>query len=610
MCGLIGYMGRDELRLASVDKGLAALYHRGPDARGIMEWRTQSVACRIGHTRLRIVDLREQGDQPMSNEDRTVWVAFNGEIYNHPGLRTELSSAGHRFASLSDTEVLVHLYESVDGDVELMLQRLRGMFAFALWDQRRGRIIVGRDRLGIKPLYWSRTGTGLSFASEVRALVRSGLVKEDLDERCLGDFLVYGRIPGNSTPISHVRELPPGSYLSWDGDGPPPGTPTIWWRPARPPARSDSVDRDRVGDVLRDSIKRHIQADRPVGVFLSGGVDSSTVTALAVEAGATGALTVSWPEVGGDEAVAAREVAIRLGIEHHEVPFTGRELADILPSAIAAMDLPTSDGVNTWIVSRAARQAGYVVALSGLGGDELFGGYPSFRQVPRVAKANELLRVVPARTRVALSGSIGRRRPGGRWSRVLASERGLPGAYACVRSVFSPHGLTSHGVSLPFGPYLATGQVTRDPIDSVTSLESANYLPDQLLRDADQMSMAHSLELRVPLLDDEVVAAAFSLNAAERTQTLGMKSILRSVIPTAAGPKRTFTLPFDTWMRKELRSWLRKSLLSDELPLAREIPREFRSDLLAAFEARRTHWSRPWTVAVLRRYLESSGLGV
>jgi asparagine synthase (glutamine-hydrolysing) len=288
--------------------------------------------------------------------------------------------------------------------------------------------------------------------------------------------------------------------------------------------------------------------------------------------------------VGGDESVAAEDVARRLGVDHHEIPYSGTDLIDVLPKAIESMDVPTSDGLNTWIVCSAARSAGFVVVLSGLGADELFGGYPTFRQVPRVARASEAIALIPEGLRVRLSRRATHSRPGGRMVRMLSSERGLPGAYACVRSLFSPQELTQHGVSLPFGPYVAAGAVSQDRTDTVGWLELENYLPDQLLRDA----------LAIP--------------ARARLGILGSKQVLRETVHFPSHPKRPFTLPFDTWMAGVMKPWIRESLLSDALPLSDELPAKFRTDLLTAFDEGRTHWSRPWAVAILRRWIEAQDL--
>ena len=361
MCGIVGYVGHDQSLLPGIETAVRSLGHRGPDAAAIKDWRVDGAACRIGHTRLRVLDLTPAADQPLSNEDGSVWVAFNGEIYNYPELRRELEASGHTFSTASDTEVLVHAYEQSEGDPQRMLNVLRGMFAFALWDHPRGRLLLARDRLGIKPLYWARLGSGVVFGSEVRAVQATGAVRADVDEAALGDYLILGHMRGTSTPIREIRGLPAGSFLSIDASAPTACHPVPWWHVARPGERPSGEVSLRA--TLADAVERHVRADRDVGVFLSGGVDSAVVASLAGRFGATRTLTVTWPDVGGDESVAARSVAADLGLQHQEIPFTGDELLSALPTAIETMDVPTADGINTWIVCAAARAAGHIVVV-------------------------------------------------------------------------------------------------------------------------------------------------------------------------------------------------------------------------------------------------------
>ena len=388
MCGILG------VATAGVDPpqglvagGLKYLEHRGPEAATQVLVRSGDRACVLGHTRLRIIDLREEADQPAQNEDGSIQVVFNGELYNFKELRAELEAKGHRFASDADTEVLAHLYEATEGDMQAMLDRLRGMFAFALWDDRRGRLMLARDRLGIKPMYFAALpGSGIAFGSESGALVRSGLVDAGPDTASILGYLMWGSVQGPRTILGGVQELQPGHYVSWDGSG---HEERAWWEPAFEPRFDRDSSVERLRGALGDAVQRHLVADREVGLFLSGGVDSRAIAYTAARAGALRSLTVTFPEVRGDEGERAARVAAELGLHHETVPVLGSELAAVLPTIAAAMDQPTADGVNSWVVSRAAHQAGLVVALSGVGGDELFGGYPSFKLVPRVAAAGQ-----------------------------------------------------------------------------------------------------------------------------------------------------------------------------------------------------------------------------
>jgi asparagine synthase (glutamine-hydrolysing) len=353
-------------------------------------------------------------------------------------------------------------------------------------------------------------------------------------------------------------------------------------------------------------------ADREVGLFLSGGVDSRALAA-ASEGGGLRSFTVTFSESARDEGALAREQALRFGLRHDEVPVSGSELAAEIDGVARAMDQPTSDGVNSWIVSRAASQAGLVVALSGLGGDELFGGYPTFATVPRVAKSLGALAVVPRRARRGISASAALRYPGGRLSRLMASANGMGAAYRAVRSLFSPQDLDRLGAS----QWLGAGDVDilftpaepphGDVADRIAFLEMTGYMRNQLLRDTDQMSMAHSVEVRVPLLDDRVVDTALAIPA--RIRNKPRKELLqRAAGITTTDPKRGFTLPFDRWMRGPLHDWTQEAVVSDRLPFDWLFERSGRERLWSAFEDGRVHWSRPWAIAILRAWADANEL--
>jgi asparagine synthase (glutamine-hydrolysing) len=599
MCGILGQVTtRRDASEDTIVRALDALSHRGPDARAVRTLRGEGASCVLGHTRLRIIDLSPLADQPLPNEDGSIWVVYNGEIYNFRELRRDLEAMGHRMRSRTDTDVLVHLYEESGGDVSQMLAKLRGMFSFAMFDTKRGRLVLARDRLGIKPMYWTEADGGVAFASEVRALARAGFAASTVDPNALASYLAWGVVRGPETILAEAHELPAGCYLDWSPLG---HSVTRWWSPQPSPETVLAGDAERlVRGALADSVSRHLIADRPLGAFLSGGVDSGAVVSLAAREGKIRALTVTFPDAN-DAGNSAREVAERVGAQHDMVPVTGAEVAAELPSILRAMDQPTADGINTWIVCRATKQAGLVVALSGLGGDELFGGYPSARLVPRVVNLAHLLSIVPGPAREWAARMSAERGPGGRLTRLLTSSADYHSAYGAVRRLMAP-------VELPFVP-LANGHTngtTRGhPQDRVMLEEMAHYLPNQLLRDTDQMSMSHSLEIRVPLLDDMLVRVAMVIPASVRTVP-GKALLARAAGLETTNAKRPFALPFDQWMRGPLRETVRQALLSEDLPFADLLPVAFRQRLWTAFEERKAHWSRPWALTVLRLWPEAN----
>ena len=378
MCGIAGLFrasGVSEEDKHAVSRMTAAQAHRGPDDGGLHA-ATHAV---LGHRRLSILDLSASGHQPMSNEDGSIWVTYNGEIYNQRELRRELVRAGHDFRSTTDTEVLVHGYEQwgIDG----LLTRLRGMFAFGLYDPRRG-LLLARDRLGIKPLYYFAAGETVLFASEVKALLRSGLVPEERDRKALAGFLIAGAVPSPLTIIKGVRCLPPGHWVDCSRQAVPLTVQKYWDLDCSP--NYGGADTSDIRICLDDAVRRHFASDVPVGVFLSGGVDSAGLVAVASrvlqpDAGALVTLTVTFDEREYTESAPARQVADRFHTSHREIRVTAADFQNEFHAFLGSMDQPTNDGINTYFISKAARQAGLTVVLSGLGGDEIFWGYRHYR---------------------------------------------------------------------------------------------------------------------------------------------------------------------------------------------------------------------------------------
>jgi len=614
MCGVVAIAGTDVSRhdVDRVADALPTIRHRGPDAEGV-ELITAAKpgtnrAAVLGAVRLRILDVSDRADQPMRNADGSLTIAYNGEIYNCGEIRADLRAAGYQFRTTSDTECLIHLYDHVDGDLVRMLRRLRGMFAFVMWDSHRARLVAARDRVGIKPMLWSWRNGRLTCASELRAfaggLVESSLVNVD----AVRSYMQWGVVTGSDTIIHGIHRLPAASYLEWDG-----GEPVVsrWWEVESSPdttfANPESAQRALIA-VLDDSVQRHLVADRSVGLFLSSGTDSAVVAHLAARHGSPRAITVTFPEVPeANEGPDAAGLATRLGIPYEEVPVGPRDAEDALDAFVADLDQPSSDAMNTWLVSRAAHEAGLVVALSGLGGDELFCGYRSFALVPRVHQLHTLARVAPLQARRWLARQLAQRQPGGRAGRILDGGHDLASAYRSVRELFSDADLARFGFDPGHSPdeTLSHGQ-QHTVTDDISVYELDHYLGEQLLPDTDIVSMAHSLEVRVPLIDDNVVSIALAIPG-ELRRRFGKHLLLQTVGVDEPPRKRAFTLPYDHWLRGPLGTRVEEAVRSDALPFAALLDQTARNDLWDAYLAGRTHWSRVWAVAILRLWAERHG---
>ncbi|MBI3126039.1 MAG: asparagine synthase (glutamine-hydrolyzing) [Candidatus Tectomicrobia bacterium] len=586
MCGIAGII-TEKLspwaRREAVERMCAAMVHRGPDDAGVEEF---SSAC-LGMRRLNIIDTSARGRQPMPNEDKSVWVVLNGEIYNFQFLRSELEGRGHVFRSGADTEVILHLYEEMG---EGLCRHLRGMFGFAVWDGPCRRMLFARDRLGIKPFYYAEVPGGWVFASEVGALTASGLVGTEPDYAALDHYLSFGYVPPPRTALRGVHVLPPGHLARirngrfsveqwWDfpeaGEGPDPADDT--------PARLRSV--------LEESVRLHRISDVPLGAFLSGGIDSTALVGLMARMTERPVRTFSVgfsdaPE-GFDERSYAREAAAAFGAEHTEVVMNGAVVREELPRIIRHLDQPSFDGVNTYLVSRAAREGGVTVALSGLGGDEVFGGYDTYQMIPRWASAARMWGRIPLALRRALGRALG----GGVANGVSATSARarklgrLPwvdsplGLYALARLTLwpaekaalygedgrSPLAEASGADSvLDLLPALARGGGR--PWTMVSRLEMQIYMCWRLLRDTDAMSMAHSLEVRVPLIDHEVVEFVCSLPAGWERRWGHPKRLLTEALSDLLPPrivsrtKQGFAFPMEKWMKAELREVVEDAL--------------------------------------------------
>ena len=577
MCGIAGIFAYLDVA-PDVDGGELARMNarmapRGPDGTG--DWLSADQRVGFTHRRLAIIDLSERGAQPMHSADGALTITFNGEIYNFRELKAALEAKGHRFRSDCDTEVLLQLYADRGPS---MVEALRGMFAFAIWDSRARKLLLARDPLGIKPLYYADDGWTMRFASQAKALLVGGAVSRDPDPAGIVGFHLFGSVPEPLTVWRAIRGVPAGSIIVVDAAGPE--APRVYYNVAHSLGRragaaglAPAAARRQLSAAVHDSVRHHLVADVPVAVFLSAGLDSGALLGTMAELGArdTLAVTLSFAEFQGDrhdEAPLAAEIAARYGARHVVRTVDRAEFERDLPAILDAMDMPTIDGVNTWFVAKAAREAGIKVALSGLGADECFGGYPSFRDVPRSVRLMRPFRFIPglgALVRRALSYAIasgarlhpksaGLLQYGGQWA----------GAYLLRRSVFMPWELddlldpelAAEGLRrlVPLS-HIAAALDSPRPLgdfDKVAAMETSLYMRNQLLRDADWAGMAHSIEIRVPYVDPLFLAA---LPPGYVLARIGAKEAVADVpqppLPeTSRNRSKTgFVTPVGRWMR-------------------------------------------------------------
>jgi asparagine synthase (glutamine-hydrolysing) len=623
MCGITGIFGLEGIAdpratIASMNRALA---HRGPDAEGT--WVDDLVA--LGHRRLGIIDLGHASDQPFRSPDGRFTLVFNGEIYNYRELRAELKE--WTFRTASDTEVLLAALVTW-GDAAL--HRLKGMFAFALWDAAAGELLLVRDRMGIKPLYVARTGGHILFASELRSVLASGLVRATLDRDGLVDHLRYQTVHAPATIVKEVRMLEGGHAMRisdqevrvWQ-----------WYDLVGAVDRSAehlplAVVQREVRERLSRAVERRMVADVPFGAFLSGGIDSSAIVGLMAQASTDPVHTFSviFNEPEFSEEPYARVVAERFGTRHTPIRLQPRDMLDLLPAALAAMDHPSADGVNTYVVSKVTKEAGITMALSGLGGDELFAGYPVFTRSIGLWNKRWLTQF-PAWMRGLLAQALSNVRPSAQ-SDKLGELLRLPhftvdDTYPVsrisfpdkeVRHLLGAGRLPENAVRRFMQAVIRAGRGHELPMLSQVSLgELGTYLQNVLLRDTDQMSMAHALEVRVPFLDHELVE--FVLGVADRykyphTPKQLLVDSLGELLPRTIvdRPKMGFTMPWEHWMRNELRTWCeervrRAAARSWSAPGAVE-------KLWAHFLARdpRVNWSRLLSLIVLEDWMERNGI--
>jgi asparagine synthase (glutamine-hydrolysing) len=592
MCGIAGILTEhgDQINLGTlIQRMQTALQHRGPDDQGIYIAQSRQVA--IAHTRLSILDLSPAGHQPMSTADGRYWITFNGEIYNFRELRHILIAQGEQFHSQTDTEVILKLYRQYGADC---VNHLRGMFAFAIWDNHEKTCFLARDPLGIKPLYYWQNGTTLVFSSELQSILSTELPSINMSLEGLYGYLTSGSVPEPYTLIEGIHCLEAGHWLRWEAGQ---ITQKQYWQVQFSPeviARPEAIEKTR--SALMNSIEHHFVSDVPVGIFLSGGIDSTAVVALArqTQRGDLRTYSIAFEEPEWNEGDIASKVAHTFGTDHTEYKITASLGRELFPQYLAALDQPSIDGFNTFCVSQLARKEGTKVVLSGLGGDELFGGYQSFQKVPQMVRFSQNLQAVRSFS-IAMGMGLEHWGTSPRMKRLGDWLRHPPTSTAAYRSV---RGIFTYSEACAIAQQYLPGQTfpkrgEGHPLlnlpsleDEVSWLEINCYMRNQLLRDNDTMSMSCGLELRVPFVDRAVIEAIASIPSPLRLSP--GKQLLIDAVPEVPSwvvnrPKKPFAFPFERWLAGE---W---------------------HDLLPDFEHNHTkiplkNWSRHWSLSMLQHW--------
>jgi asparagine synthase (glutamine-hydrolysing) len=642
MCGIAGIVGRlDDANRAALRRMNDAMAHRGPDAEAV--WESEPDAAGHGvllaHRRLAILDLSPAGIQPMVDPVTRQVIVFNGEIYNYVELRDRLTAAGQQFGSSGDTAVMLRALALHGVDA---LPWLRGMFAFALFRPADRTLLLARDPLGMKPLYLARRrapggGWSFAFASELRALLASGLLGTPrLDPRAVASVVWNGFVVGPSTAVEGVDLLSPGHALTVDARGAPQPQPQseigFWSIP--PAAPAPPLAEDELAHLLEEDVRLHLASDVPLAVFLSGGIDSSSVANLAQRAAKTPihTFTLAFEEEELNEGPFARRIAQAIGTDHREVLLTEGRFAGELEAALDSIDQPTFDGVNSYVLSRAIREAGFTVALAGTGGDELFGGYQSFLQLPKLRRMARRARLLPRGLLVgaARAATALLRRSGGaippqtRWAKLphfVARRDDLLALYQLAYALFLPEfqqalvgaAVTDalvDGLPKEMRTRLADETAGRSALSAIAVLDQRLFLGERLLRDNDVASMAASLEQRVPLVDSVLHAAVDRLPDGPRFDPVGRKALLRRVGLEGLDPaifekpKTGFVLPFDRWIRRGLKDKMDETLRDAAAARAAGLAPEPVARLWQAFldGAPGVYWSRVWALYVHVRW--------
>jgi asparagine synthase (glutamine-hydrolysing) len=619
MCGINGLIGSGNLSAAreKVSVMNAAMAHRGPDSDGV--WAIDGVA--FGHRRLSIIDTSDAGRQPFFSEDGNLVIAFNGEVYNYVELRNELA-ARHTFRSGTDTEVILAAYR--EWGIEC-IHRFIGMFAFALWDIQRSEGYLVRDRLGIKPLYISDTPQGFYFASELRSILSTGAVPRKINRIALADYLRYQTVHAPRTIAEGVEMLAAGHYMHFTAGS----HQTIrYWDAASDAVHYSGQERSavlkEVKDRLLSSVELRMRADVPFGAFLSGGIDSSIIVGLmaGVSAHPVDTFSVTFDEKQWDESPYSELIAQKFNTRHHPIPLRAVDFLTQLPDALMAMDHPSGDGPNTYVVAGVTRRQGVKMALSGLGGDEVFAGYPVFTQMKKmegrqwIGHAPKAMRALAGKALLAVKPSVASEKIS-----ALLSEDAVDFAhgYPLSRRVFledKVRNLLSYDPGADDAVKEAARRIAVSSLpllSKVSVAEMTTYMQHVLLRDADQMSMAHALEVRVPFLDHRLVEYVLGIPDAIKYPHTPKQLLTDAVGDLIPGdiihrPKMGFTFPWEVWMKNELRSFCQENL--DYLGSLSHFRPGAIADVWKQFMSGnpQVSWSRVWPLVVLGHWCKTQGM--
>jgi asparagine synthase (glutamine-hydrolysing) len=626
MCGIAGIITTSysaESYYECIQAMTDAMSHRGPDDAGTEIISRSDPSVLFGHRRLAIIDLSVAGHQPMRDPETNNWITFNGEIYNYRELHHKLEKQGEVFRTQTDTEVILKAY-AVWGNS--CVNYLRGIFAFGLWDNHRQVLFLARDQLGVKPLYYWQDKTTLLFASEVRSLLASGLVKRQMHLQGMRSYLAYGSVQEPYTLVKNVCSLPAGHTMNWHCS-------KIeiqrYWRLPSPDCVLDEAPTnvfDEVRHHIYEAVQLQLVADVPLGAFLSGGIDSTAIAALMkqIAGDVVKTFSVVFNEKLYDERHYAQLASQHIGTQHTELLLSGEEVRQSLQAALVAFDQPSTDGLNTYFVSKATREAGLTVALSGVGGDELFGGYNGYQKPLLLERWGTRLQYLPIQLR-SFFFKLFTHLPRGEIFRKVGDLLVFPHhPYFLSRQMFglrqvadllSPDVMPStQDWELEMFAKLEQSIAGYDAINRASALELQTYMLSTLLRDTDQMSMAHALEVRVPLIDHKLVEYIFKLPGTCKVSSRQPKPLLtqslENLLPQQCvyRQKRGFELPFAVWLRESLYEEMRASFVDQHEEKAMPFSPSGLAQLWRQFERGQVGWSRVWGVFVFRWWIEKQGI--